>query len=140
MKTLLETRPHVTAAVLLLGLTAATLATAADLRVPADYPTIQAAVNTAHTNDIFGILIREGVGARIAGNTISGFSYVGTGVDFPISLGIGVDSEANYPAFGIAQPVIIEGNTLRDNQIHIALTTARFGKPTSWRAFSIHAL
>ena len=45
MKTMIETRPKVTAAILFLGLTAAASATAADLNVPADYPAIQAAVN-----------------------------------------------------------------------------------------------
>ena len=34
---------------------AAAFATAADLNVPADYPTIQAAVNAAHTNDTIHI-------------------------------------------------------------------------------------
>lgn len=68
-----------------------------------------------------GILIREGVGGRIAGNTISGFSYIGTNVDFPISFGILAANEANWPAFGILQPLTIEGNTLLDNQMHIAL-------------------
>jgi nitrous oxidase accessory protein NosD len=79
-------------------------------------------LETADT--IFGILIREGAAARIASNTISGFSYVGKKADYPISAGILADSEANYPAFGVAQPIIIEGNTLRDNQIHIGLTKA----------------
>lgn len=75
-----------------------------------------------HTIDsISGIFIREGVDGRITGNTISGYSYVGTGPDFPVAIGIEVANEANYPAFGIVLPVIIEGNTLRDNQIHIAL-------------------
>jgi nitrous oxidase accessory protein NosD len=70
----------------------------------------------------FGIYIREGVGGRIAGNTISGFSYVGTKAPFPISFGILADNEANYPpVFGHLQPFTIEGNTLRDNQFHIAL-------------------
>jgi nitrous oxidase accessory protein NosD len=70
----------------------------------------------------YGILIREGVGGRIAGNTISGFSYVGTGADFPISWGILADNTANYPpVFGILQHLEIEGNTLRDNQEHISL-------------------
>jgi nitrous oxidase accessory protein NosD len=75
------------------------------------------------TNDLnySGIFVREGVGGRIAGNTISGFSYVGTTAHFPISFGILAANEANYPAFGILQPLIIEGNTLRDNQAHIAL-------------------
>jgi len=71
-----------------------------------------------------GIFIREGVGGRIAGNTISGFSYVGAGPDFPISFGILAAHESNYPEFGILQHLEIEGNTLRDNQIHIALTKA----------------
>jgi len=44
-----------TAAILFLGLTAAASATAADLNVPADYPTIQAAVNAAQTNDTIHI-------------------------------------------------------------------------------------
>jgi nitrous oxidase accessory protein NosD len=79
-------------------------------------------LKTADT--IFGILIREGASGRIAGNTVSGYSYVGTGADFPLSIGILATSEANYPAFGIALPVIIEGNTLRDNQIHIYLVKA----------------
>jgi len=73
-------------------------------------------------DSIFGIYVREGVGGRIAGNTISGFSYVGTGAPFPISFGILADNEANFPpVFGILQPLLIEGNTLRDNQQHIAL-------------------
>ncbi len=66
--------------------------------------------------------IGEGVGGRIAGNTISGYSYVGTAAAFPISFGILGVNTANYPpSFGILQPLIIEGNTLRDNQWHIAL-------------------
>jgi hypothetical protein len=78
-----------------------------------------------HTSDsLSGIFIREGVGGRIAGNTISGYSYVGTGVPFPISFGILAAHEANYPEFGILQHLEIEGNTLRDNQFHIALTKA----------------
>jgi nitrous oxidase accessory protein NosD len=79
-------------------------------------------LKTADT--IFGILIREGASGRIAGNTVSGYSYVGTGADFPVSIGILASSEANYPAFGIALPVMIERNTLRDNQIHIYLVKA----------------
>ena len=55
MKTLIKTRPNVTVALLCLGLTAAASATPADLHVPADYPTIQAAVNAAHTNDTIHI-------------------------------------------------------------------------------------
>ena len=55
MKKLTETRPKVTAALLCLGLTAAASAIAADLNVPADYPTIQAAVNAAKTNDTIHI-------------------------------------------------------------------------------------
>src|SRR5207247_3640213 len=71
------------------------------------------------------ILVREGVRGQIAGNTISGYSYVGTGGDFPISWGILADNTANYPpVFGILQPLLIEGNTLRDNQEHIALVKA----------------
>ena len=74
------------------------------------------------SDSIFGIYIREGVGGRIAGNTISGFSYVGTGAPFPISFGILADNEANYPpVFGHLQSLTIEGNTLRDNQVHIIL-------------------
>ena len=53
MKKMTEIRPNVTAAILCLGLTAA--ATAAGLNVPADYPTIQAAVNAAQTNDTIHI-------------------------------------------------------------------------------------
>ncbi len=68
-----------------------------------------------------GIGIREGVSGRIADNTISGFSYIGTGADVPISFGILADNIANYPEYGILQPLEIEGNTLRDNQMHIAL-------------------
>src|SRR5882762_9848932 len=55
MKTLIETRPNVSFAVLILGLAATSFATAADLNVPADYPTIQAAVNAAQTNDTIRI-------------------------------------------------------------------------------------
>jgi hypothetical protein len=72
-------------------------------------------------NNHAGIQIGEGVGGRIAGNTISGYSYVGTTADYPISYGILAANQANPPAFGILQPLEIEGNTLRDNQIHIVL-------------------
>jgi len=70
-----------------------------------------------------GIFISQGVGGRIAGNTISGFSYIGTAAQFPISFGILASNQKaeNSPEFGILQPLIIEGNTLRDNQMHIAL-------------------
>lgn len=73
-------------------------------------------------NNYAGIQIGEGVGGRIAGNTISGYSYVGTTAAFPISFGILAVNAANYPpSFGNLLPLIIEGNTLRDNQWHIAL-------------------
>jgi nitrous oxidase accessory protein NosD len=70
------------------------------------------------------IQIGEGVGGRISGNTISGFSYTGTGVDFPISYAILLSNQANYPEYGVPEPLIIEGNTLRDNQLHISLSKA----------------
>lgn len=73
-------------------------------------------------NDYVGILIREGVGGRITGNTISGFSNARTAIGSPISHGISAANQANYPAsFGILQPLTIEGNTLQDNQEDIAL-------------------
>jgi len=71
-------------------------------------------------DSMYGIFIREGVGGRIVGNTISGYSYVGTTADFPIAFGILAAHEANYPQFGILEHLEIEGNTLRDNQMHIA--------------------
>ena len=56
MKKLSETRPKVSLAVLILGLVAAGFATAADLNVPTTtYPTIQAAVDVANTNDTIHI-------------------------------------------------------------------------------------
>ncbi|MFO1501583.1 MAG: right-handed parallel beta-helix repeat-containing protein [Verrucomicrobiota bacterium] len=71
-----------------------------------------------------GIIIREGVGGRIAGNTIGGYSYTGTAAEFDISFGIEASHQANYPALGVVEQLEIEGNTLRDNQIHISLTKA----------------
>jgi nitrous oxidase accessory protein NosD len=72
-----------------------------------------------------GITIREGVGGRIAGNTISGYSYIGTAADFDIAFGILAVYAANdQVASGILQHLEIEGNTLRDNQVHIALVKA----------------
>jgi nitrous oxidase accessory protein NosD len=70
-----------------------------------------------------GINISQGVGGRIVGNTISSFSYTGTVSQFPISFGILASHQKteNPPTFGILQPLIFEGNTLRDNQMHIAL-------------------
>ncbi len=70
-----------------------------------------------------GIEIAPGVGGRIAGNTISGFSYIGTtpGTGFPISFGI---LASDNPVFSTLPPLVIEGNTFRDNQMHIALTKA----------------
>jgi hypothetical protein len=73
-------------------------------------------------NALAGVQIGQGVGGRIAGNTISGYSYVGTAAASPISFGILAANEANFPPdFGILEPLIIEGNTLLDNQAHIAL-------------------
>jgi hypothetical protein len=53
MKKLTTTRPKATAAILFLGVTAAAFATAtaANLKVPADYPTIQSAVDAAVNGD-----------------------------------------------------------------------------------------
>ena len=68
-----------------------------------------------------GIQMATGVGGRIAGNTISGFSYVGTTAQFPISFGI---LASDNPVFSTLPPLQIEGNTLRNNQMHIALTKA----------------
>ena len=75
-------------------------------------------------NNYACIAIGEGVFARITGNTISGFSYGGTTAAFPIGFGILVDNESNWPEFGVAGPVEIEGNTFRDNQVHIGLVKA----------------
>lgn len=79
------------------------------------------------TNDYgaAGIQIGEGAGGRIAGNTISGHSYVGTTAAFKMSWGIlGVNQAQFPPDFGVLQPLIIEGNTLRDNQQQITLVKA----------------
>src|SRR6185369_1438725 len=74
-----------------------------------------------NNDSMYGIFVGEGVGGRIAGNTISGYSDIGTGADFPIAFGILAANEANYPEFGILQHLEIEGNTLRNNQFHIAM-------------------
>lgn len=68
-----------------------------------------------------GIDVRAGVSCRIVGNTISGFSEIGTTADFPIAFGI---LATDNPGFGPLLPLIIEDNTLRDNQMHISLTKA----------------
>lgn len=72
-------------------------------------------------NNYAGVNIGEGVGGRIAGNTISGFSYVGTTAQFPISFGI---LASDSPAFSSVWPLEIEGNILQNNQMHIALINA----------------
>jgi len=71
-----------------------------------------------------GIAVDGGVGGRIAGNTISGFSYVGTAADFDISFGILASYQPAPFEFGVIHPLEIEGNTLRDNQIHVSLGKA----------------
>lgn len=68
-----------------------------------------------------GIQLAGGVGGRIAGNTISEFSYVGTTPPFPISFGI---LTSDSPTFAAVPSLEIEGNTLRNNQMHIALIKA----------------
>jgi nitrous oxidase accessory protein NosD len=55
MKTSIETRPRTAFACLLLGLAAAACGSAADLHVPAGYPTIQAAVDAASEGDAIHI-------------------------------------------------------------------------------------
>ncbi|HAB15852.1 MAG TPA: hypothetical protein DCE44_05315, partial [Verrucomicrobiales bacterium] len=52
---MIKTRPIALVAILFLGLASANLATAADLKVPADHPTIQAAVNAASDGDTIHI-------------------------------------------------------------------------------------
>lgn len=71
-----------------------------------------------------GIYIGQGVGGRVAGNAISGFSYVGSRDPFPVAIGIYAANEANFPEFGPLQPLVVEGNTLRDNQQHLVLLKA----------------
>jgi hypothetical protein len=68
-----------------------------------------------------GIDVRTGVGGRIAGNTISGFSEIGTTAEFPIGFGI---LASDNPVFSTLSPLRIEGNTFRNNQMHVALTKA----------------
>lgn len=67
---------------------------------------------------IAGIELGPGVGGRIANNTISGYSYTGTTAEFPISFGI---LASDNPEFSDLPSLQIEGNTLRDNQMHIVL-------------------
>jgi len=96
MKTLIETRPKVTVAILFLGLATATFATTADLNVPADYPTIQAAVLCAVT-----------AGLLWASRCI--YAVVSLGVLLPTML-LAVDLDIQYlgafagsaPAYGVA--------------------------------------
>lgn len=70
-----------------------------------------------------GIEIVQGVGGRIARNRIRGFSFVGNReAGFPFGYGILAVNLADFPnSLGVLQPLQIEGNELRDNQIHIAL-------------------
>jgi len=75
MKKFTETRPSVSLAILILGLAAASFATAADLYVPAGYPTIQAAVNAANSNDTIHIAAGVYAGQVLISNkslTLSG--------------------------------------------------------------------
>ncbi len=73
---------------------------------------------------LYAIFVREGVGGRIAGNTMSGFSYSGQGADFPICYGILADNELNFPLYGVLERLEIEGNTFRDNQMHLVMLKA----------------
>lgn len=73
---------------------------------------------------ISGILIGEGVRGRVANNAVSGFSYIGTGADSPISFGILAINQAIPGKNGVVQRLEIEGNTLKDNQMHVALIKA----------------
>lgn len=70
-----------------------------------------------------GIEILQGVGGRIAHNRISGFSFVGAReAGYPFGYGILAVNLVAFPDFfGVLQPLQIEGNELRDNQIHVAL-------------------
>ncbi|MCC6233819.1 MAG: right-handed parallel beta-helix repeat-containing protein [Verrucomicrobiales bacterium] len=68
-----------------------------------------------------GIDVRPGVGGRIVGNTISEFSETGTTAEFPISFGV---LASDNPEFTPVRPLQIEGNTFRNNQMHISLTKA----------------
>ena len=108
MKTLIETRLKTTVAVLFLGLTAAASATAADLRMPGDDPTIQAALDAAHFSDGNWISISPSIpgtdgGVRAAVADSSGNLYIGG--DFKvvgdvIANGIAKWNGSNWSALG----------------------------------------
>lgn len=68
-----------------------------------------------------GIDVRPGVGGRITGNTISEFSEIGTTAEFPIAFGI---LASDNPVFSTLSSLQIEGNTFRNNQMHVSLTKA----------------
>lgn len=68
-----------------------------------------------------GIGIAAGVGGVVRGNTIEGYSYVNGPSLFPMLWGI---LAADGPPFLPLSPLVIENNTLRDNQLHITLLKA----------------
>ena len=96
------------------------------IRATIENNTIIGLVQLDTADNYSGILVGQGVGGRIAGNTISGFSYIGENARFPIGFGILASNQKteNPPEFDILQHLEIEGNTLRDNQVHVALIKA----------------
>ena len=120
MKKLTETRPKVSFAVLFLGLGAASFATAADLNVPtAAYPTIQAAVNAAQTNDTIHIAPGVYTGqVQITNKTLTLIGQPGTILRATTNMSPFPGRLASFPIMGIrSSQVTVRGLTFEGERL-----------------------
>jgi parallel beta-helix repeat protein len=69
----------------------------------------------------YGIHIYGGTLGEVKRNSISNMSYVGTTPQFPFGVGILAINQVTFPIGGVLEPILFEGNTLRDNQMHIVI-------------------
>jgi hypothetical protein len=72
------------------------------------------------TGQQFGILIWEGVGGEVKRNIITDYSWVDL-IAVPPAVSLGLQA---FGASASLQPLHIEGNTFRNNQLHCALLNA----------------
>jgi len=68
----------------------------------------------------FGVNINGGARGQVMRNTITDHSYAGTTDDLPYSQGLNANDGHNFGT-GPIQPLHIEGNIFRDNQLHCVL-------------------
>src|SRR5262245_50054066 len=127
MKTLIKTRPRTAFASLLLGIAATSSAIAADLYVPARYPTIQAAVDAAQSKDTIHIAAGVYAGQVLISNktlTLSGKPGAVLRATAGMSQPYNALGFARVPLLGILRSEVVVSNLTFEGE-HLAESQGR---------------